>query len=236
MKKGGNALEDVVASSGWTQAQKFSKLDWAGPSIFGTILPAQITACSVFPARLNFWASHKRKGLESETISPGNCSVSLWPTTPVGSAMTLMQKTYVAKPNELPQKWFHVDATEQVLGRLASDIAMILMGKHRPTYTPHVDTGDFVVVTHADKVVMTGKKMEHRHYAWYNGYTGQKMESYKARFERKPEDLIIAAVRRMLPKNKLGRHMLDKLKVYAGAEHPHAAQTPESIELGKKAS
>lgn len=148
----------------------------------------------------------------------------------------LMQKTYVAKPNELPQKWFHVDATEQILGRLAGDIAMILMGKHRPTYTPHVDTGDCVVVTNADKIVMTGKKMEHRHYAWYNGYTGQKMESYKARFERKPEELIIAAVRRMLPKNKLGRHMLDKLKVYASADHPHSAQTPETIVLGKKAS
>ncbi len=150
--------------------------------------------------------------------------------------MTLKQKTYVAKPNELPQKWFVVDATDQILGRLASDIAMILMGKHRPTYTPHVDTGDFVVVVNADKVVMTGKKMEQRHYAWYNGYTGQKMESYKDRFERKPEDLISEAVRRMMPKNKIGRHMLDKLKIYAGAEHPHSAQSPEAITLGKKAS
>jgi large subunit ribosomal protein L13 len=150
--------------------------------------------------------------------------------------MTLIQKTYVAKPNELPQKWFLVDATDQVLGRLASDIAVILMGKHRPTYTPHVDTGDFVVVTHAEKVVMTGRKMEQRHYTWYNGFTGQKMESYKDRFERKPEELITEAVRRMLPKNKLGRHMLSKLKVYAGADHPHQAQQPEAIELGKKAS
>ena len=150
--------------------------------------------------------------------------------------MTLIQKTYVAKPNELPQKWFHVDATGLVLGRVASDIAVILMGKHRPTYTPHVDTGDYVVVTNADKIVMTGKKMEQRHYTWYNGFTGQKMESYQARFDRKPEELIIAAVRRMMPKNKLGRHMLSKLKVYAGPEHPHAAQEPEAIDLGKKAS
>ncbi len=150
--------------------------------------------------------------------------------------MTLTQKTYVAKPNELAKKWYHVDADNQILGRLASDIAMIIMGKHRPTYTPHVDTGDFVVVTNAEKVVMTGDKLEHRHYAWYNGYPGQKMESYKDRLARKPEDLIYHAVRRMLPKNKLARHMLDKLKVYAGPEHPHQAQQVEPIELGKKAS
>lgn len=150
--------------------------------------------------------------------------------------MTLSQKTTIAKPNQLPKKWFHVDASEQILGRLASDIAMILMGKHLPTYTPHVDTGDFVVVTNAEKVVMTGRKFEHRHYAWYNGYTGQKMESYKDRLARKPEDLIIHAVRRMLPKNKLATQMLDKLKVYTGSEHPHQAQQCETIELGKKAS
>ena len=150
--------------------------------------------------------------------------------------MTLKQKTYVAKPNELPKQWFLVDASDQILGRLASDIAVILMGKHRPTYTPHVDTGDFVVVINADKLVMTGKKMEQRHYTWYNGYTGQKMESYQDRFARKPEALIEAAVRRILPKSTLGRHMLSKLKIYAGAEHPHGAQAPEAIELGKKAS
>ncbi|MEZ6134775.1 MAG: 50S ribosomal protein L13 [Pirellulaceae bacterium] len=148
--------------------------------------------------------------------------------------MTLTQKTTLAKPHQLPKKWFHVDATDQVLGRLASDIAMILMGKHRPTYTPHVDTGDFVVVTNAEKVVMTGSKLEHRHYAWYTGYTGQKMESYGDRLARRPEDLILHAVRRMLPKNKLARQMLDKLKIYAGPEHPHQAQQAETIELGKK--
>lgn len=149
--------------------------------------------------------------------------------------MTLIQKTTVAKRHqEPPKKWFHVDASDQILGRLASDVAMILMGKHRPTYTPHVDTGDYVVVTNAEKVVMTGRKLEHRHYAWYNGYTGQKMESYKDRLARKPEDLIIQAVRRMLPKNKLATHMLAKLKVYAGPEHPHQAQQVEPIELGKK--
>jgi len=150
--------------------------------------------------------------------------------------MTHSQKTYVAKPGEVEQKWYHVDLSDQILGRVASDIAMILMGKHRPSYTPHVDTGDYVVVTNAEKVVMTGDKLEHRHYAWYNGYPGQKMESYKDRLARRPEDLILHAVRRMLPKNKLARHMLDKLKIYAGPEHPHQAQQVKTIELGKKAS
>jgi large subunit ribosomal protein L13 len=148
--------------------------------------------------------------------------------------MTLTPKTTVAKPNSLPKKWFHVDAEGVVLGNLASDIAMILMGKHRPTYTPHVDTGDYVVVTNAEKIVMTGRKLEQRHYAWYNGYTGQKMESYSDRLARKPEDLIYHAVRRMLPKNKLARHMLEKLRVYAGPEHPHQAQQTQTVELGKK--
>ncbi|MFK7735867.1 MAG: 50S ribosomal protein L13 [Pirellulaceae bacterium] len=151
--------------------------------------------------------------------------------------MTLSQKTTNAKPNEIPQKWFHVDAESQVLGRLASDIAVILMGKHRPTYTPHVDTGDFVVVTNAEKVVMTGQKLRDRHYAWYTGYTGQKMESYGDRLERRPEDLIHHAVRRMLPKNKLASKMLAKLKIYTGSEHPHLAQQPETLEnIGCKKS
>ncbi|MBX3422040.1 MAG: 50S ribosomal protein L13 [Pirellulaceae bacterium] len=150
--------------------------------------------------------------------------------------MTLTQKTTIAKPGQLPKKWFHVDATDQILGRLASDVAMVLMGKHRPTYTPHVDTGDFVVVTNAEKVVMTGRKLQVRHYAWYTGHTGQKMESYQERLERKPEDLIYHAVRRMLPKNKLASSMLDKLKIYAGPEHPHQAQQPEAMTIGKSAS
>lgn len=148
--------------------------------------------------------------------------------------MVATPKSYMAKPGELEKTWYVVDASECVLGRIASDIAMILMGKHKPTYTPHVDTGDFVVVVNAEKVVMTGNKLNVRHYAWYNGYPRQKMESYAERLERKPTDLIIMAVKRMLPKNALARHMLDKLKVYAGPEHPHQAQQPEPIELGKK--
>ena len=150
--------------------------------------------------------------------------------------MTLSQKTTIVKPGELSKKWFHVDASGQVLGRLASDIAMILMGKHRPTYTPHIDTGDFVVVTNAEKVVMTGRKLEVRHYAWYTGHTGQRMESYQERLERRPEDLIYHAVRRMLPKNKLAQQMLSKLKIYTGGEHPHQAQQPQTVQLGKKVS
>ena len=147
--------------------------------------------------------------------------------------MVATQKSFMAKADQLEKKWFVVDATDAVLGRIASDIAMILMGKHRPTYTPHVDTGDFVVVTNAEKVVMTGNKLSVRHYTWYNGYPRQKMESYEERLERRPTDLILMAVKRMLPKNALGRHMLEKLKVYAGPEHPHQAQQPEPIELGK---
>lgn len=147
--------------------------------------------------------------------------------------MVATQKSFMAKADELEKKWFVVDATDCVLGRIASDIAMILMGKHRPTYTPHVDTGDYVVVTNAEKIVMSGNKMAVRHYTWYNGYPRQKMESYEERFERRPTDLIYMAVKRMLPKNALGRHMLEKLKVYAGPEHPHQAQQPEAIELGK---
>lgn len=143
-------------------------------------------------------------------------------------------KTYMAKPDELEKKWWVVDATDKVVGRLASDIAMILMGKHRPTYTPHVDTGDFVVVVNAEKVVFTGKKWEQKKYGWYTGYTRLRTETAAQRRESKPEKIITEAVRRMLPKNKLAVGMLSKLKVYAGPDHPHQAQLPEPKELGVK--
>lgn len=149
--------------------------------------------------------------------------------------MVAQPKTTVAKRGHVEQKWYIVDATDCVLGRLASEIAMVLMGKHRPEYTAHVDTGEFVVVVNAEKVVMTGNKLKVRHYAWYNGYHRQKLESYAERLERKPTDLIEQAVKRMLPKNALGRHMLDKLKVYAGNEHPHQAQQPIPAPFGKQA-
>ena len=146
------------------------------------------------------------------------------------------QRTYMAKPGDIDRQWLIVDATDEVLGRLASDIAVVLMGKHRPQYTPHVDCGDFVIVVNAEKVRMTGKKMDARHYTWYTGYPGLRLESYGDRQKRKPEDLIHHAVRRMLPKNKLAYQMIKKLKIYAGPEHPHAAQQPHPLErTGKKA-
>ena len=143
-------------------------------------------------------------------------------------------KTYMAKPGEIKQQWWLVDATDRVVGRLASNIAVVLMGKHRPTYTPHVDTGDFVVVVNAEKVTFSGKKWEQKTYSWYTGYPGQKVETARKRFERKPEMILYDAVRRMLPKNPLGRKMLSKLKLYAGPEHPHTAQDPQPKELGIK--
>jgi large subunit ribosomal protein L13 len=143
-------------------------------------------------------------------------------------------KTYMAKPGDVEAKWWLVDGTDRVVGRLASEIAMRLMGKHRPTYTPHVDTGDFVVVVNADKVTFTGKKWDQKVYTWYTGYPGLRSETAGRRFARRPELILREAVRRMLPKNKLGRQMLSKLKVYVGGQHPHQAQLPESIELGSK--
>jgi large subunit ribosomal protein L13 len=140
----------------------------------------------------------------------------------------------MAKPGELEHKWFLVDATDKVVGRLASDIAMILMGKHRPTYTPHVDTGDFVVVVNAEKVTLTGNKWDQKEYDWYTGWTRRRIETAGKRLARRPEKILSEAVRRMLPKNKLANKMLDKLKIYAGGEHPHQAQAPEPKELGAK--
>jgi large subunit ribosomal protein L13 len=143
-------------------------------------------------------------------------------------------KTYMAKPGEIEQQWHIVDATDQVVGRLASRIAVLLMGKHRPTYTPHVDTGDFVVVVNAEKVRFTGKKWDQKEYRWYTGYPGQRSVSAAVRLERKPELILREAVRRMLPKNKLAFKMIDKLKIYAGTEHPHQAQQPKELELAAR--
>ena len=140
----------------------------------------------------------------------------------------------MAKTGQVEQKWIHVDATDNIVGRLASDIATLLMGKHRPIYTPHVDTGDFVIVTNVEKVAFTGNKWRDKTYTWYTGYPGQRSVTAGKRHERKPEMILHEAVRRMLPKNKLGRKMLAKLKVYKGPDHPHQAQNPESTELGVK--
>jgi large subunit ribosomal protein L13 len=144
-------------------------------------------------------------------------------------------KTYMAKNGEVEQKWLLVDATDKVVGRLAAEIATILMGKHRPTYTPHTDTGDYVVVVNVENIYFSGKKWEQKKYAWYTGYTRQRTVTAEVRRQRKPELILTEAVRRMLPKSKLGRAMLAKLKVYAGSDHPHSAQQPEPTELALKA-
>lgn len=138
-------------------------------------------------------------------------------------------RSFQAKVGEVPQAWFHIDAADRVLGRMAVDVATVLMGKHKPTYTPHVDTGDFVVITNADKIKLTGMKEWTMKYARYSYYPGGYKETPASRVrERHPERVVIESIRRMLPKNALGRHMLLKLKVYAGDAHPHAAQKPQS--------
>ena len=140
-------------------------------------------------------------------------------------------KTYIAKPAEVEQQWVLIDAKDKVVGRLAVEIAMRLMGKHRPTYTPHVITGDCVVVINADKVKFMGKKWEQKRYAWYTGYTRLRSESAADRLAKKPTLILKEAVRRMLPKNKLATKMLNNLKIYAGPEHPHQAQCPTPVEM-----
>ena len=142
-------------------------------------------------------------------------------------------RSYMAKPGEVQAKWWLVDAADQVVGRLASDIAMVLMGKHRPIYTPHVDCGDFVIVVNAAKIKYTGKKWDQKEYRWYTGYHGLMTETAGHRRDRRPELIIIEAVRRMLPKNKLGVRMLEKLKVYADDKHPHQAQEPQPRVLSR---
>src|SRR5262245_27547574 len=146
-----------------------------------------------------------------------------------------LAKSYAAKPGEVPQRWHLVDAENQVLGRLAAKLAVILMGKHRPTYTPHVDTGEFVVVINSDKVRVTGNKDEKRTVYRHTGWMGHMREMPLGKFrEIKPEEALRRAVRRMLPKSKLGRQMLTKLKVYRGATHPHSAQKPEPLAIQEK--
>lgn len=142
------------------------------------------------------------------------------------------RQTYFAKSGDVEAQWHHVDAEGRVLGRIATRIATILMGKHRPEYTPHVDCGDFVIVTNADRIVLTGQKLDQKMKMRYSGYPGGlKTESYRRVLQRHPERLFEEAVSRMLPKTRLGRQMIKKLKVYAGPEHPHQAQQPEPLAL-----
>ena len=141
-------------------------------------------------------------------------------------------KTYYAKPGEVERKWVLIDATDLVLGRLATKAAHILKGKDKPQYTPHVDTGDYVVVINAEKIRLTGSKASSKEYYRHSGYPGGlKVETYAEAMEKHPERIIEHAVKGMLPKNTLGRAMGMKLKVYAGPEHPHAAQNPVAIKM-----
>ncbi len=145
-----------------------------------------------------------------------------------GHTSHLRRQTWVAtRPNQVPKLWRHIDAEGVSLGRLAADVAMVLMGKHRPEYTPHIDTGDYVIVTNAQKVGLTGQKAQQKLKLRYTGYPGGlKARTYGQVREHKPEELIQDAVKRMLPKSRLGRQMLKKLKVYPGAEHPYGSQSP----------
>ena len=141
-------------------------------------------------------------------------------------------KTYYAKPGEVEREWVLIDATDQVLGRVASKAATILKGKHKPQYTPHVDTGDFVIIVNADKIRLTGTKAAQKEYFRHSGFPGGlKVESFAEAMAKHPERVVEHAVKGMLPKNTLGRAMGKKLKVYVGPEHPHMAQKPRQIEM-----
>ena len=141
-------------------------------------------------------------------------------------------KTPLPKVNEIERKWYVVDASGKILGRLASQIAMRLRGKHKPIFTPHLDTGDFIIVINAEKIRLTGKKLDQKKYYRHSGYMGGlKTRTAKQMLDAKPEDVIRLAVKRMLPKNRLGRKQLKKLKVYSGPNHPHQAQNPEPLNL-----
>ena len=141
-------------------------------------------------------------------------------------------KTYNAKPGEIQRDWYLVDADGQTLGRLATQIAERLRGKNKPVFTPHVDTGDFVVVVNAEKIAVTGKKLDEKMYYRHSGYPGGLRErSLRVQLERQPTEVLRKAVKGMLPRNRLGRQQLTKLKIYAGPEHPHEAQAPTPLEV-----
>ncbi|MBQ8549668.1 MAG: 50S ribosomal protein L13 [Lachnospiraceae bacterium] len=141
-------------------------------------------------------------------------------------------KSFMASPATIERKWYVIDAQGQTLGRLSSEIARILRGKNKPTFTPHIDTGDNVIVINAEKIKVTGKKMDQKIYYKHSDYPGGMRETtLKEMLDKKPTDVITLAVKGMLPKGPLGRTMIEKLHVYAGAEHPHAAQKPEALEI-----
>ncbi|MBC7240872.1 MAG: 50S ribosomal protein L13 [Anaerolineae bacterium] len=141
-------------------------------------------------------------------------------------------RTYTLKEKDIQREWYVVDAAGKTLGRLATEIAKILRGKHKPYYTPHMDCGDYVIVINADKIRVTGRKLDQKMYYWHSGYPGGlKSVTLRRQLQTHPERVLQAAVRGMLPKNRLGRKMFKKLKVYASPEHPHQAQQPKPLEL-----
>jgi large subunit ribosomal protein L13 len=142
-------------------------------------------------------------------------------------------KTYSAKPGEVTREWYLVDAEGKTLGRLATQIADTLRGKRKPQFTPHVDTGDFVIVVNAEKIQVTGNKLDQKRYYRHSGYPGGiRSRTLREQLERRPTEVLRVAVKGMLPKNRLARQQITKLKIYAGPEHPHEAQNPKALELG----
>ena len=166
-------------------------------------------------------------------VPPARSSAYPEPLTYGDGEQVKRLKTYSPKPTDIQRGWFVVDAADLPLGRLASGLAPILSGKRKPTYAPHVDGGDFVIVVNAEKVAVTSNKSQDKIYYRHSGYPGGlKEESFENLIDRRPEAVIERAVRGMLPKTKLGRRMIRKLKVYAGPDHPHGAQTPQALDLG----
>ena len=150
----------------------------------------------------------------------------------IGGILMKYQKTYSAKPSDVDRKWYVVDAEGMVLGRLATQVAAILRGKHKPTFAPNIDTGDYVIVVNAEKIKLTGNKENQKEYKRYSGYTGGlKITSYKDMMDKHPERIVEHAVVGMLPHNKIGRQMAKKLRVVVGEDHNHEAQMPEKLEL-----
>jgi len=148
------------------------------------------------------------------------------------STQIYKKRSYSAKPGEIQQRWYLVDADGKTLGRLATQIADTLRGKQKPQFTPHVDTGDFVVVVNAEKIAVTGKKLDEKMYHRHSGYPGGlRSRTLREQLDRQPAEVLRKAVKGMLPRNRLGRAQLTKLKIYAGPEHPHVAQAPEPLEL-----
>ena len=149
--------------------------------------------------------------------------------------MKAVQKTFTAKPKEIERKWYIIDAEDVVLGRLASEVAKILRGKHKPTYTPNIDTGDHVIIINAEKVRLTGNKIASKKYFWHTGFPGGIKETTPNKlFGKKPTKVVELAIGRMISRNKLGKQQMRKLRVYAGAEHEHAAQNPEVLDIAGK--